>query len=50
MKAYKDRYVVVGPPQQGGMSEVYPAIDSKSGGRTLGVGQQGIEFVEIRAT
>jgi hypothetical protein len=29
MKVSGDRYVVVGSPRQGGMSEVYPGIDTK---------------------
>lgn len=37
MKIFGDRYVVVGSPREGGMSEVYPGIDTKQDGKKVAV-------------
>lgn len=37
MKVFGDRYVVVGSSREGGMSEVYPGIDSKENGKKVAV-------------
>ena len=37
MKVFGDRYVVVGSPREGGMSEVYPGIDTKQNGKKVAV-------------
>ncbi len=37
MKIFGNRYVVVGTPREGGMSEVYPGIDTKQAGKKVAV-------------
>lgn len=37
MKVFGELYVVVGSPREGGMSEVYPGIDSKENEKKIAV-------------